>query len=207
MLPRAGPKGQGRSEVLWRTLIGDSLQASDAGDRHFPAPIEMAESFHHWVCRDMAIALRNARADEVEDQVFWQNHAMYENFAQEEKLPTRNEISMRADDIGMERVNAGVASGQYFFPRDTRPEWDFQGAMVTWGRSLLITEPGDLGLGPTSTQSGDVVAFIRNTKVPFILRPAQDGYFSLVGEAYIHGFMQGEILEEGPLKFQEIILQ
>jgi hypothetical protein len=75
------------------------------------------------------------------------------------------------------------------------------------GRCMLVTKSGELGLGPISAQSGDVVAFIRNTKVPFILRKAQAGRYTVVGEAYIHGFMHGEVLREGPPDFQEIFLE
>jgi hypothetical protein len=78
---------------------------------------------------------------------------------------------------------------------------------VRGSRCLLITRSGDLGLGPISTQSGDVVAFIRNTRVPFILRNAQADSYTLVGEAYIHGFMCGEIQNEGPPEFKEIFLE
>ena len=78
---------------------------------------------------------------------------------------------------------------------------------VGGGRCLLVTRSGDLGLGPISTQSGDVVAFIRNTRVPFILRNAQAGRYTLVGEAYIHGLMCGEIQNECPPEFPEIFLE
>jgi hypothetical protein len=75
------------------------------------------------------------------------------------------------------------------------------------GRCLLIDESGNLGLGPCSTQPGDLVAFIRNAGVPFILREAQRGRYELVGEAYIHGFMHEEIAELGPVELQEILIQ
>jgi hypothetical protein len=35
--------------------------------------------------------------------------------------------------------------------------------------------------------------WIFSAKVPFVLRPCSDAHtFSLVGEAYVHGFMDGE---------------
>jgi hypothetical protein len=75
------------------------------------------------------------------------------------------------------------------------------------GRCLLIDELGNLGLGPRSPQPSDLVAFIRNARVPFILREAQKGRYELVGEAYIHGFMHREIAEVGPVELQEILMQ
>ncbi|KAI0380331.1 heterokaryon incompatibility protein-domain-containing protein [Hypomontagnella monticulosa] len=57
-------------------------------------------------------------------------------------------------------------------------------------RSLLFTEKGYLGLGP-DCQAGDLVCLIFGSEVPFILRPA-NGYYQLVGDAYVHGIMEGE---------------
>jgi hypothetical protein len=48
-------------------------------------------------------------------------------------------------------------------------------------------------------REGDVVFLIRGAEVPFVLRPLgkENGRkrFQLVGEAYIHGFMDGEIMK------------
>jgi hypothetical protein len=205
MLPEFGPEGQKRLEVLWRTLVGDTTDHS----RSCPAPIEMGESFYHLLCWKMAVLLLRSRQNRLEDEVFWQNHATYEKFALMEKLPSRSEISRDADDMARQLMEAGIASTEPFFPKVRHDAWEIiqQINGVAGCRSLLVTESGKLGLGPLSTQSGDVVAFIRNTIVPFILRKAQAGRYTVVGEAYIHGFMHGEILEEDPPEFQEIILE
>ncbi|KAI0552265.1 heterokaryon incompatibility protein-domain-containing protein [Xylaria curta] len=57
-------------------------------------------------------------------------------------------------------------------------------------RALLVTKRGYLGLGP-ACQVGDYVCILRGGEVPFILRPT-NGHFRLVGDAYIHGIMEGE---------------
>ncbi|KAI1748758.1 heterokaryon incompatibility protein-domain-containing protein [Xylaria castorea] len=57
-------------------------------------------------------------------------------------------------------------------------------------RALLLTKRGYLGLGP-ACQVGDHVCILRGGEVPFILRPI-NGHFRLVGDAYIHGIMEGE---------------
>ena len=50
-------------------------------------------------------------------------------------------------------------------------------------------------LGPKVMEKGDVVCVLFGGKMPFVLRPWNDGKFLLVGECYVHGFMQGEALE------------
>ena len=70
------------------------------------------------------------------------------------------------------------------------------------GRRLFATSKGYLGLGPVSLDVGDTVCLLPGAKVPFLLRPtavaagdvdAQElQQFKLVGEAYVHGIMEGE---------------
>ena len=61
---------------------------------------------------------------------------------------------------------------------------------------LLITDKGHLGLGRRTCRSGDVVCVLHSASTPHILRPVVSNEevqtSTLVGEAYIHGFMDGE---------------
>jgi hypothetical protein len=63
-------------------------------------------------------------------------------------------------------------------------------------RGLFKTQHNFVGMGTLSTQVSDQVWLIRDSLVPLILRPVGDtGTFVLVGEAYLHGFMHGEMLD------------
>ncbi|EUC49811.1 hypothetical protein COCMIDRAFT_83693 [Bipolaris oryzae ATCC 44560] len=61
-------------------------------------------------------------------------------------------------------------------------------------RTLITTTTGYLGLAPIAVQRGDVVAILFGSKCPIVLRPASDNRFQVVGECYVHGLMNGEIL-------------
>ncbi|KAK7193701.1 HET-domain-containing protein [Paraphaeosphaeria sporulosa] len=65
------------------------------------------------------------------------------------------------------------------------------------GRRPFITSKGLLGLGPEDMRSGDVVVVVSGAEVPFILREAPEGGYVLVGEAYVDGVMDGEVLSMG----------
>ncbi|KAK8097531.1 hypothetical protein PG984_016670 [Apiospora sp. TS-2023a] len=67
---------------------------------------------------------------------------------------------------------------------------------VTLGRGFLETENGYRGLFPLSMLEGDVVVILEGGPVPYVLRPQDSGGFKLVGECYIPGLMQGEILQD-----------
>ncbi|KAL8918371.1 MAG: hypothetical protein Q9208_007390 [Pyrenodesmia sp. 3 TL-2023] len=60
------------------------------------------------------------------------------------------------------------------------------------GRSFIRCRDGRPGLAPRSARAGDVVCLFHGGDVPFILRPLDSGRYTFVGEAYIHGIMQGE---------------
>jgi hypothetical protein len=52
-------------------------------------------------------------------------------------------------------------------------------------------ELGKMGMGPEHIKLGDQICLLMGCDIPIILRSEGD-HFVLVGEAYVHGFMQGE---------------
>ncbi|PMD55579.1 HET-domain-containing protein [Hyaloscypha bicolor E] len=67
------------------------------------------------------------------------------------------------------------------------------GSWLRW-RRLIVTKKGYIGMGPTGVRIGDTVAVLEGGVTPFILR--KYGYmYRLVGESYVHGIMDGEVLE------------
>tara|TARA_R110002003_G_scaffold141_17_gene12991 strand:+ start:1079 stop:2791 length:1713 start_codon:yes stop_codon:yes gene_type:complete len=69
---------------------------------------------------------------------------------------------------------------------------------VCKGRTFFSTVKGGLGLGPSRTKRGDFVVIFHGGRTPFVIRKSQsscpDGQtYRIVGEAYVHGFMDGEV--------------
>ena len=60
-------------------------------------------------------------------------------------------------------------------------------------RSFVTTSKGYLGLAPWGARKDDVICVLRGGDVPFVLREKEQehGYWELVGEAYLHGIMDG----------------
>ena len=67
---------------------------------------------------------------------------------------------------------------------------------ITGLRRLFVTRKGYVGLGAKSLQIGDKVFVFPGGLVPFVLRGPVEGYYRLVGEAYVHGIMRGEALKD-----------
>jgi hypothetical protein len=59
---------------------------------------------------------------------------------------------------------------------------------------MCVTARGYVGLVPLSTQRGDEVVILHGCDAPFVVRRRGELCF-LVGDAYIHGIMNGEALE------------
>jgi hypothetical protein len=65
------------------------------------------------------------------------------------------------------------------------------------GRRTFITSEEYVGIGPAKLQAEDVVVIICGTEVPLLLRPC-GGVHELIGEAYVDGIMDGELMEKDP---------
>lgn len=70
------------------------------------------------------------------------------------------------------------------------------------GRRLGRAAHGWLCLLPGDTEVGDRIILARGGRIPLVIRPLadDDGCFSFVGEAYIHGIMDGEAFVEEECK-------
>ena len=69
-------------------------------------------------------------------------------------------------------------------------------------RALYQTQKGYIGLGPKSLMGADEVWLLTGSKVPFILRQSlnKSDYY-VIGEAYLHGAMHGELMTDEAAKF------
>ncbi|EGX95782.1 ankyrin and HET domain protein [Cordyceps militaris CM01] len=92
-----------------------------------------------------------------------------------------------------EEGRSGVNSFEYFM-------W------CVWPlRRVVSTTKGYLGLVPRVTQAGDQVWLFAGGRTPYILRPtSQPGQYTFIGEAYIHGIMDGEAAEDKYNSFRPV---
>lgn len=72
-------------------------------------------------------------------------------------------------------------------------------------RRLFVADETYLGLAPWTAQKGDIVMVGAGVYVPYVFRPSERaaGGWELIGEAYCHGAMLGEV-SEGNLEFKMI---
>ena len=68
--------------------------------------------------------------------------------------------------------------------------------MTHAGRNFCTTKAGRLGWASKRAMEGDIVALLYGSVVPLLLRARQDGKYECLEACYIHGIMDGELVEE-----------
>jgi hypothetical protein len=215
-------------EALWRTLVADTFLG------HHPAPAECGEQFLSQISaivgretlkargqREMAASIQ-PKSWSWKEKLFKLSHLATEKM---KTVPWRDlpddaacwirlldrepgdsqyststflvkyEELLKADKLATNNVQF---SSQFI---DFRREVN-----LTVGARRLITTHGKLiGVAPLDSRLGDEVWILAGASTPFVLRPLDSGHRRLIGDAYIHGTMHGEVANSG-LNFEDIIL-
>ncbi len=73
-------------------------------------------------------------------------------------------------------------------------------------RRLCLTKKGYIGQLPHSAAVDDLICIFLGSCVPHVLRMMDDKTFQVVGDAHVHGVMQGEVMRQGGIRIQDLIL-
>ena len=74
------------------------------------------------------------------------------------------------------------------------------------GRRLFRTKAGFFGISNQALQREDGVWILAGAETPIVLRNGNGDEWLVVGEAYIHGVMEGEAIEKLPDRLRNIVL-
>ena len=72
----------------------------------------------------------------------------------------------------------------------------FEASLDRWSsrRRFSVTNNGRLACVPKDSSEGDVICVLFGGEVPYVLRSAGDGFYTVVGECYVDDIMHGESL-------------
>jgi len=75
------------------------------------------------------------------------------------------------------------------------------------GRQSCSTLSGYFGWASLNSELNDKICIFQGYPIPFVIRPTALGDFELIGDAYVHGFMEGEAmrLSDGPLEMIRLV--
>lgn len=74
-------------------------------------------------------------------------------------------------------------------------KWLAQGYTYLETQVPFVTETGYIGIGREDIAQGDELHLIQGSDTPFILRKT-DGHYELVCETYVHGIMDGDLVDD-----------
>ena len=128
------------------------------------------------------------RSGERSDPAFMESFAAFENF---------NDQSLE-----MSVLKATIEPGS---EKDKLLDqaWRYENAVqeVQKGRRICVTKGGYMGITTYDTEMGDLLVILEGFTMPFVLRRKGD-HFVIVGDCYIHGIMDGELVCTPQDKFE-----
>ncbi|KAF2647075.1 hypothetical protein K491DRAFT_699856 [Lophiostoma macrostomum CBS 122681] len=215
--------------TFWRTIISDQ----DIWDNSYPASSRSAKCiFQAWftllrvldrkITRMEADDQNNATDIEPQKEVLRKAFESYVILSRDYSFPSSYLIDHEHDEhplphelihrhirkIAIETVQI-VAQSRV--AKVSRYEAQIQRAGLSltdnmFERTLFVMSNHLMGKGPASIESGDEVWILHGAKVPYVLRPLGYVRYELMGEAYVHGIMQGEAMHEMRGRFRYITL-
>lgn len=73
-------------------------------------------------------------------------------------------------------------------------------------RYFCSDDSSRLGWVPRKAQVGDVFCVFLGARVPHLLRPLAHARYELIGECYLQGCMNGEVMEAGNFATEEFVI-
>ncbi|KAK4185047.1 hypothetical protein QBC35DRAFT_465906 [Podospora australis] len=212
------PSSPTRIEAYWKTLIADTMEDV------YPAPFQFGFGFSAWIAEELLSAsyistamktkLRVSSAEQEADETKFNTLGALEKGEHEQ-----GKFHVPADDCGGDNNTISPAPrGRVRLLPDSEflkscakegpevVEWPFSRRSrkfarrfkdVKRGHRMFRTADNYLGLGPVSTEEGDQIWILSGAPVPFVLRQVNEGRYRVIGEAYVHGIMHGEAVQEG----------
>ncbi|RSL63260.1 hypothetical protein CEP54_005303 [Fusarium duplospermum] len=83
----------------------------------------------------------------------------------------------------------------YYVHTEAAQMWHWKANLHCISLRLFRTKKGYIGLCPPRAQPGDEVAILFGAPVPIVLREFDEGYV-VIGTSYVHGIMDGEIIQD-----------
>ncbi|KAF0330026.1 HET-domain-containing protein [Colletotrichum asianum] len=160
-----GPESISNKQIIESTKIWQQLMERSLGDRKYPS-------------------------GETPADVFWRT-MMGDLLMQEFPLRRANDNDARRAAL---QFHGGSPSNKLIC-NSVR--------MMIAGQTFFVTERGYVGIGPPNLAEGDEVWVLSGGKVPFILRPSTGDesprssatpLFTLIGDAFVYGIMDGEAI-------------
>ncbi|UNI23937.1 hypothetical protein JDV02_009727 [Purpureocillium takamizusanense] len=221
--------GESRVEAFWRTALMNSVARTFPAQ--WPGVSSAGDMFRAYVLQSMTRYYPGAEADSATREKYRHSLCDVNDLAAADhsgQIPSFNglsdltaqiagvgeeELLTLPDSAVLEALGASVDKASGFLI-------GMDGSMVN--RRIVMTGEGHIANAPMWTEVGDAIAVLDGCPCPVVLRPARasntctdtdrngepqsPSYWSLVGPAYVHGAMYGELVRAG-LAWRELTIR
>jgi hypothetical protein len=111
-------------------------------------------------------------------------HAAAQCFKRGVKLP----ISQKLSDNNTPKPDANTLKASDYAIR----------LRAMYKRRVFISQTGYVGLAPSHVAEGDRIYLFLGGRGAYVLRSAENGNYTVVGDAFVHGIMYGEFMKSNP---------
>lgn len=120
------------------------------------------------------------------------------------ELNAKNErASQSLINLVGDRINDGT-SEKFWEVTHVLTKWPrFRCFCTTFGRRLAWAPKRD----HSSTLSEDKICIFKGSRVPYVIRRQTDGSYTLIGECWVQGLMDGEAVEADEFELEELVLR
>lgn len=199
--PHVDDNAETHFEAFWRTLIKDTFQK-------LPARENARNAFRYFITvrvSELSIAYNYALSKQTSDLPKLQK--LYEKFKQliNDLSKHRLNESLIPAWEDLEKLIVIAANEDLTDPEKTKLDKDYGDFYESFriayaGRRMFRTEKGYWGIAAQTldVDNEDEIWVIAGSKVPMVLRPVRGSNSvnrELIGEAYVHGIMNGEVLK------------
>jgi hypothetical protein len=194
-LLRKIPKGAKVAEYSQEALKGDYVETYE---KRFHEYFEQASvSAKEWLSNATSIAFPNKSVTKEAHENLWR--AFCCNRTDSGKIPPADWSDyFNAFVFFMMQSKENLDSlskrqGYEMYLRQTR----FMNSFGVWcyNRRFYRSENGRFGWVPDQARPGDKLCVLNGLAVPMVLRPNESDSFDLIGDVYIQGMMDGEVLD------------
>ncbi|OBT93614.2 hypothetical protein VE01_08081 [Pseudogymnoascus verrucosus] len=178
-----------------------SLSGTFVGEVQSVGAIWEHEGVTRWLCDLNNLSQLSSRAVEgsKQAQVTWRTAVADQEIWHGTEKPRLSESTIRKVHEFLTNRDLGHLDSQTFTEAGLG-DYNQQLQEIARGRRPMLASGGYIGIVPSETKPGDSVFVISNADVPYIFRQQPQGnMLQLIGDAYVHGIMDGEALEGSAL--------
>lgn len=203
------PPGHSRVEMFWRTLVHDMYDRSNANQPH-PAASDTIDCFFNLFYLMLNSELLGGADVEQYREVACKITSLWQLDPDACRIfPDVEQYLALGPEVLTDPSFWDADMVRYPLHDDHMVATSLMYNIMskTFQRRVFRTTDQRLGMGFETMQAGDEVWLLAGGRVPYVLRPLDNGNYEFHGEAYVHGIMMGEAWPEDEGELVDIVLE